>query len=270
MADFEVLPLAGQHSKSDSGSHPAVLKIPAPLACYWLSQSEHGEAEKQNRAAIKFHLSSTTNTSPGRRAQCTFSSPVVGGPIDVATAYFAISGYRLVKERLTNGRNAAVDRRRSEDGRGRGVRPNRRQEYLKLLKGDVEAEPFSETTLRLVEELIAFLRSEKVQVRLYDQGFLHAKAYLFHHDRIGPQNRGDRMRPYAAIVGSSNFTGPGLSSNSELNLVHRVLTADDVAVDREAAECIGYLREEDRVQPETLLDPSGIDVPETGATLYQK
>ena len=51
MADFEVLPLAGQHSKSDSSSHPAVLKIPAPLACYWLSQSEHGEAEKQNRAA---------------------------------------------------------------------------------------------------------------------------------------------------------------------------------------------------------------------------
>ncbi len=50
MADFDVLPLAGQRSKSDSDSQPAVLKIPAPLACYWLSQSEHGESEKQNRA----------------------------------------------------------------------------------------------------------------------------------------------------------------------------------------------------------------------------
>ena len=36
------------------------------------------------------------------------------------------------------------------------------------------------------------------------------------------------MRPFAAIVGSSNFTGPGLATNRELNLVHRVfLPADD-------------------------------------------
>ena len=51
MADFEVMPLAGRRGKSDHPSHPAVLKIPAPLACYWLSQSEHGEAEKQTRSA---------------------------------------------------------------------------------------------------------------------------------------------------------------------------------------------------------------------------
>lgn len=49
VADFEVLPLAGQRGKSDDAPRPAVLKIPAPLACYWLSQSEHGEAEKQSR-----------------------------------------------------------------------------------------------------------------------------------------------------------------------------------------------------------------------------
>ena len=73
-------------------------------------------------------------------------------------------------------------------------------------------------------ELIGFLRDDKVQVRLYERGFLHAKAYLFHRDRIGPPNQSDRLRPFAAVVGSSNFTGPGLASNRELNLGHRVFT----------------------------------------------
>ena len=49
MADFEVLPLVCSHGKSDSGFQSAILKFPAPLACYWLSQSEHDGAEKQKR-----------------------------------------------------------------------------------------------------------------------------------------------------------------------------------------------------------------------------
>ena len=103
------------------------------------------------------------------------------------------------------------------------------------IKGDLEAEPFTEETLKLVEDLIAFLQAEKVEIRLYDKGFLHAKAYLFHQDQIGPQNRADRMRPFAAIVGSSNFTGPGLASNRELNLVHRVFLPADDPRDADAA-----------------------------------
>ena len=68
-----------------------------------------------------------------------------------------------------------------------GGRPNADQ-LTKRLQGDLEAEPFNEATLKLVEELIAFLRAEKVEVRLYDQGFLHAKVYLFHQDHVGPHN----------------------------------------------------------------------------------
>ena len=192
------------------------------------------------------------------------------GPIDVATAYFAISGYRLVKEQLHQmGAMRLLIGADPKTGADVGLRPDRRQEYLKLLRGDVEAEPFSEETLRLVEELIAFMRSEKVQVRLFDKGFLHAKAYLFHRDRLGPQNRGDRMRPYAAIVGSSNFTGPGLSSNRELNLVHRVLTADDVAVDRETAERLSYLREENRQSTDVAVEHGSLSLPDTARRMIK-
>jgi SNF2 family DNA or RNA helicase/HKD family nuclease len=183
-----------------------------------------------------------------------------GKPLDIATAYFAISGYRLVKDHLHKvGVFRLILGSEPHSGVDIGLRPNA-EALKKRLKGDLEAEPFNEATLKLVEELIAFVRADKVQVRLYDKGFLHAKAYLFHQDKVGPHNMADRLRPFAAIVGSSNFTGPGLVSNQELNLVHRVITTNEEAVDREAAERASYL--EHVHERETLLDPSGVEVPE--------
>lgn len=198
-----------------------------------------------------------------------------GKPLDVATAYFSISGYRLVQEGLQRlGAFRLLIGSDPQTGVDVGLKPS--SEALEArLRGDVEAELFTPATLRLVENLIAFLRDDRIQVRIYDRGFLHAKAYLFHQDHVGPGNRDDRLRPYAAIVGSSNFTGPGLVSNRELNLVHRVITAEDEAIDREAAERVDYLRRTDapesalRVQDGQALvpvedeaDPRAISVPD--------
>ncbi|MEK6677651.1 MAG: phospholipase D-like domain-containing protein, partial [Planctomycetota bacterium] len=183
-----------------------------------------------------------------------------GKPFDVATAYFSISGYRLIADRLHQvGAFRLLIGSDPQTGADLGLRPNDRKALEVRLKGDLEAEPFTPETLRLVEDLIAFLRADKLQVRLYDQGFLHAKCYLFHQDKVGPNNRNDRLCPFAAIVGSSNFTGPGFTTNRELNVVHRVFTSDDEATDREAARSVEYLGEGG--QRETILDPSGIEVP---------
>jgi hypothetical protein len=183
-----------------------------------------------------------------------------GKPLDIATAYFTISGYRLVREGVHRvGAFRLILGAEPHTGGDVGLKPSAGA-LKKRLQGDLEAEPFNEATLRLVEELIAFLRTDKVEVRLYDKGFLHAKTYIFHQDSVGPHNRADRLRPFAAIVGSSNFTGPGLVSNGELNLVHRVIVPTEEAVDREAADRAGYLEQlRDR---KTLLDPSGVDVPD--------
>src|SRR5271166_3945312 len=184
----------------------------------------------------------------------------IGKPLDIATAYFAISGYRLVKEGLHQvGAFRLILGAEPHAGSDLGLRPNA-EALKKRLHGDLDAEPFTEATLTLVEELIAFLRADKVEVRLYDKGFLHAKAYLFHQDNVGPHNRADRLRPFAAIVGSSNFTGPGLAGNRELNLVHRVILPTEDAVDHAAAEGLSYL--EHVRHKDTLLDPSGVDVPD--------
>lgn len=164
-----------------------------------------------------------------------------GKPVDVATAYFAVSGYRLVKDPLHQvGAFRLLLGAEPHAGGDLGLRPDA-SALKQRLRGDLEAEPFNEATLGLVEELIAFLRTDKVEVRLFERGFLHAKAYLFHQDNVGPHNRADRLRPFAAVVGSSNFTGPGLVSNKELNLVHRVILPGEEAVDREAAERVEYL-----------------------------
>jgi len=187
-----------------------------------------------------------------------------GGPFDVATAYFSISAYRLVAEQLhSTGAFRLLIGSDPQTGTDVGLRPDHERQLAARMQGDLAAEPFNEETLKLVEQLIAYLRSDKVQVRLFDKGFLHAKAYLFHHDRVGTSNRGDRLQPFAAIVGSSNFTGPGLTSNRELNLVHRVLLPEDEAADTEAAQRISYLRQTDRGDRETILDPSGVQVPDS-------
>jgi SNF2 family DNA or RNA helicase len=185
-----------------------------------------------------------------------------GRTADVATAYFSISGYRLLQAGLAQlGAFRLLLGADPQSGADVGLHANERRGLTAHLQGDLESEAFTPETLLLVERLIGFLRREEVQVRLYDRGFLHAKAYLFHQDRITPTNRNDRLRPYAAIVGSSNFTGPGLASNKELNLVHRVILPEEQAVDLEAAQRMQYLRQSD-AERESLLDPSGVEVPD--------
>ena len=183
-----------------------------------------------------------------------------GCPLDIATAYFSVSGYQLVKEGLHGlGAFRLLLGAEPQTGSDVGLRPNA-QAHLARLRGELESHPFTEETLRLVEGLIAFLRTGRVQVRLFEEGFLHAKAYIFHRDEIGPNNPNDRLRPYAVIVGSSNFTGPGLTRNKELNLVHRVFGQTEEAIDAEAAERICYLRSSRRIDDKTMFDPTGSDV----------
>lgn len=183
-----------------------------------------------------------------------------GCPLDIATAYFSISGYDLLKEGLRHlGAFRLLLGAEPKAGEDVGLRP-KQAAVLARLRGELEVSPFSEKTLRLVEDLIGFLRMEKVQVRLFEQGFLHAKAYIFHTDTIGHHNRDDRLHPYAAIVGSSNFTGPGLTTNRELNLVHRVFQSHDEAIDVNAARATEYVHEGQLPEQDTIFDPTGADI----------
>lgn len=70
-----------------------------------------------------------------------------------------------------------------------------------------------------VPAILEALQSGQIECRLYDRAKFHAKAYLTHGkmDIIGSQ----------ALVGSSNFTKPGLTQNIELNV--QIQSAREVA-----------------------------------------
>jgi hypothetical protein len=103
-----------------------------------------------------------------------------GSPVDIASAYFTVRGYQTLRDPLASvGALRLLLGKEPDDGAAIGLVPPA------SIGGEIEAMPFSEQMLRLVEQLIAFLREEKVQVRVWEDGFLHAKAYIFHQDRGG-------------------------------------------------------------------------------------
>ena len=90
------------------------------------------------------------------------------------------------------------------------------EEALKRAKDEVcktlEYMPQSEADVKAVRKLIELIRRKKVQVRVYTQDRLHAKAYIFDLDP-GQVFRG------AAIVGSSNLSISGIREHAELNMM---------------------------------------------------
>jgi phosphatidylserine/phosphatidylglycerophosphate/cardiolipin synthase-like enzyme len=159
----------------------------------------------------------------------------MGQDVDIATAYFSIRGYQLLRHTLPNVNCLRLllgdDPHSAEDI---GLRPDAKA----FLRKELNAEPLREDTQLLVEAIIRFLGREDVQVRLYyghdpnvkaKRRFLHAKCYLFYGSLDGQPAMFDRFTPLVGIVGSSNFTGPGLTANRELNLVHKtLLDAEDI------------------------------------------
>ncbi len=118
---------------------------------------------------------------------------------DVATAFFNIEAFSMVKEELDG-----VDHFRLLLGKTPEFDNDRTlgDEIQDYLESDVAGLEFSKENHEAVESLIEFLDQDNVEVRLYDENFLHGKAYIWDDE---------------VIIGSSNFTAAGLASNNELN-----------------------------------------------------
>ena len=79
-----------------------------------------------------------------------------------------------------------------------------------VLDASIELEKQKEPFLHGVPAIVEALKSGQIECRVYLKDKFHAKAYITHAklDVIGAQ----------ALVGSSNFTRPGLTQNVELNI----------------------------------------------------
>jgi len=88
-----------------------------------------------------------------------------------------------------------------------------------VLDQSLESEKIANPFLTGVDAIIQAMRSGQIECRVYRRDKFHAKCYITHAkiDVVGAQ----------ALVGSSNFTGPGLTQNIELNI--QVQSGRDVA-----------------------------------------
>ena len=96
-----------------------------------------------------------------------------------------------------------------------------RTRAVEILDGSLEASKDQNPFLNGVPAILEALRSGQIECRVYDRDKFHAKAYITHAKKemevVGSQ----------ALVGSSNFTAPGLTKNIELNI--QVQSAREVA-----------------------------------------
>ena len=86
-----------------------------------------------------------------------------GQQVDVATAYFSIRGFAQLRDTLPSVRRFRLllgDK--PLEGEDIGLRPD----SAAYLRHELNAEPFTASTLRLVEYLIRFLRRNDIDVRL--------------------------------------------------------------------------------------------------------
>jgi len=148
----------------------------------------------------------------------TYAQPV---ELSVATGYFNPEGFALLAdrlERLTRVRlllgaepipPPAKPLRMPGDPlgdrfEGKLVSEALRRHAQGLLR-DRDLLEFSPETDRAIHRLLSFLETGRIEVRRYEEAFLHGKAFVFATDE-------------GVIAGSSNFTAAGLTRNLELNL----------------------------------------------------
>jgi hypothetical protein len=139
---------------------------------------------------------------------------------DIATGYFEIGALLAL-----DGKWQSLDKIRILMGSDTTHRTRRalleavRTRIVGALDGSMEADKEKNPFLTGVPAILEALRSGKIECRVYDKDKFHAKTYITHArlEVVGAQ----------ALVGSSNFTNPGLTENIELNV--QIQSAREVA-----------------------------------------
>jgi superfamily II DNA or RNA helicase len=127
--------------------------------------------------------------------------------VDIATGYFEIGALlaldgqwqKLQQLRILMGAEVS---RRTRNALIAGV--------TVALDDSIEKEKESNDFLHGVPAIVDALRRQQIVARVYTEAKFHAKAYITHSKY--------QVMGSAALVGSSNFTVPGLTENIELNL----------------------------------------------------
>ena len=144
----------------------------------------------------------------------------IADAFDIATGYFetgalvALDGHwqKLDKLRILMGDQVTA-------GTKKAILEAVRARAEKVLDEGLDRDKDENPFLEGVDAVVDAIRSRRIECRVYNREKFHAKAYITHGrlDVIGSQ----------ALVGSSNFTRPGLTQNVELNI--KIESSSEVA-----------------------------------------
>lgn len=118
--------------------------------------------------------------------------------VDIATAFFNIDAYAMVRDRLANAPHVRLLLGTPPDFNNNVTLGDI---LMRELREEIEGLPLTRQCLDTVKIFIEFLKRDTVEVRLFED-FLHGKAYIFDN---------------FIALGSSNFTAAGLTRYGELN-----------------------------------------------------
>ncbi len=93
----------------------------------------------------------------------------------------------------------------------RATRRARADETAENLRACIDSMTQTDESEQLIKTLVKMIVNKKLKVRVYTKERLHAKAYIFDYKQ--------GYHTGTSIVGSSNLTLAGLTSNTELNVV---------------------------------------------------
>ena len=130
--------------------------------------------------------------------------------LDIATGYFEIGGLlgldgqwqKIGKIRILLGDEVS---RRTKQALLAGI-----QRAEGKLDESIESEKEKNDFLAGVPAIVQALQKRQIECRIYTKEKFHAKAYITHAKQL--------VVGSAALVGSSNFTVPGITNNVELNI----------------------------------------------------
>ncbi|NJE13849.1 helicase-related protein [Thermococcus sp. LS2] len=135
-----------------------------------------------------------------------------------ALGYFFLSGWDLIKESMPENPKNEFLKIIMGDETTEGTAKEIEKGYKLKLKTQLMEELSELKDKGKLNELYNLIKDNKVNIKIYNNGKLHAKLYLFlEHPEELCNELGSS--PGVAIVGSSNFTRAGLAENKELNVL---------------------------------------------------
>lgn len=159
--------------------------------------------------------------------------------VDIATGYFEIGSLLALKDQWQKVDKIRILMGDEVSNRTHDAFAKSLSQIETHLDESIEGEKEKNDFLTGVAAIVEALQSGKITCRVYRKDKFHAKAYITHArlEVVGS----------SALVGSSNFTFPGLTENIELNVQ---ITGGPVAVLQEWYEA--HWAEAEDVTPEIL------------------